>query len=176
MPTGRSRRPYAEQDHYLVDTREIAANRLGILFKHVKGLAMMCGAPQREEEPPYPDSFNASRPAAPAYTNKAWFVALSCSLGAFFCCSISQAEDPSQRSSLPEYRTIPAATPQEQTLTNGLPAAESLTTWLVSHGDSFADRYSALSQINRTNIGGLREPGPTTPGTAMETSRPTRSS
>ncbi len=69
----------------------------------------------------------------------------------------AQVEDPAQRSKLPEYQTIGAATPQEQTPTNGIPAAESRSTWTVSHGDSFADRYSALSQINRQNVGSLRE-------------------
>lgn len=69
----------------------------------------------------------------------------------------AQVEDASQRSKLPEYQTIDAATPQEQTPSNGLPAAETLSTWTVSHGDAFADRYSALSQINRENVRSLRE-------------------
>jgi quinoprotein glucose dehydrogenase len=69
----------------------------------------------------------------------------------------AQVEDAGQRFRLPEFYTIPAATPQEQTPTNGLPAAESLRTWTVSHGDSFADRYSALAQINRENVRNLRE-------------------
>ena len=61
-----------------------------------------------------------------------------------------------QRSQLPEYKTIRAATPKEQTPTDGLPDARSLRTWTVSHGDSFADRYSALAQINRENVKNLR--------------------
>ena len=69
----------------------------------------------------------------------------------------AQVEDAVQRSRLPEYKTIPAALPQEQTPTNGLPAADSMRTWSVSHGDSFADRYSALAQINRENVKNLRE-------------------
>jgi quinoprotein glucose dehydrogenase len=69
----------------------------------------------------------------------------------------AQVEDPAQRSRLPEYQTIEAATSQEQTPSNGLPAAASLSTWTVSHGDAFADRYSALSQINRGNVRSLRE-------------------
>jgi hypothetical protein len=59
----------------------------------------------------------------------------------------SQVDDAGQRSKLPEYVIIDAATPLEQTPANGLPTAESLVTWAVSHGDAFADRYSALSQI-----------------------------
>ena len=69
----------------------------------------------------------------------------------------AQVEDAVQRSRLPEYTTIPAALPQEQTPSNGLPAADSMRTWTVSHGDSFADRYSALAQINRENVKNLRE-------------------
>jgi quinoprotein glucose dehydrogenase len=52
---------------------------------------------------------------------------------------------------------VPGASPREQTPTNGLPAADSLRTWTVSHGDSFADRFSALAQINRGNVKDLRE-------------------
>lgn len=84
------------------------------------------------------------------------FGRLLCVLGAATCCVRAQVEDTVLRSNMPEDTTIPAATPLEQTPTNGLPAAESLTTWMVSHGDSFADRYSALTQINRTNVRSLR--------------------
>jgi len=69
----------------------------------------------------------------------------------------AQVENAAQRSRMPLYVTIPAATPQEQTPSNGLPAAETLQTWTVSHGDPFADRYSALTQINRDNVKSLRE-------------------
>lgn len=68
-----------------------------------------------------------------------------------------QVEDAAARNKLPEFVTLPAATPQEQTPTNGLPNAESLRTWTVSHGDAFATRYSALSQINRDNVKSLRQ-------------------
>jgi len=80
-----------------------------------------------------------------------------CAFAAFICPARAQVEDAGQRSQLPLYQTIPAATPQEQTPSNGLPAAETLQTWTVSHGDPFADRYSALAQIDRGNVGQLRE-------------------
>jgi len=118
---------------------------------------MLTGSPLCEREAPYPGSSQSSTCPDPGNSIKTWFAGLLCALGAFICCIRSQGEDPSQRAGLPEYRTIPAATPQEQTPTNGLPAADSLTTWMVSHGDSFADRYSALTQINRTNVNALRE-------------------
>jgi quinoprotein glucose dehydrogenase len=77
-------------------------------------------------------------------------------IGGLACVGRAQVEDPAERSRLPEFVTIPAAKPQELTPSNGLPIAGSLTTWTVSHGDAFADRYSALSQINRANVGNLR--------------------
>jgi quinoprotein glucose dehydrogenase len=82
---------------------------------------------------------------------------LLCILTAFTCCMSAQIEGADQRLQLPEFRVVPAATPQEQTPTNGLPRAESLQSWPVSHGDGFADRYSALTQINRGNVRNLRE-------------------
>jgi len=82
---------------------------------------------------------------------------LLCAFAALTCAMPAQVEDAGQRSRLPEYKTIPAAEPQEQTPANGLPAAGSLRTWTVSHGDSFADRYSALTQIDRGNVKNLRE-------------------
>ena len=80
-----------------------------------------------------------------------------CAFAALTCGVRAPAEDAAQRSQLPEFKLIPAALPREQTPTNGLPAAGSLRTWTVSHGDSFADRYSALAQINRENVKNLRE-------------------
>src|SRR5271168_3424130 len=79
-----------------------------------------------------------------------------CAFAALICPARAQVEDAGQRSQLPLYQTIPAATPQEQTPSNGLPAADTLKTWTVSHGDPFADRYSALAQIDRGNVGQLR--------------------
>jgi quinoprotein glucose dehydrogenase len=72
-------------------------------------------------------------------------------------CVHSQVEDAAARAKLPEFVTLPAASPQELTLTNGLPAAGTLSTWTVSHGDAFATRYSALTQINRENVKNLQQ-------------------
>jgi quinoprotein glucose dehydrogenase len=88
-------------------------------------------------------------PAAPAVA--LWISA------ALACCLHAQVEDAAQRAKLPLYQVIEAATPGEQTPTNGLPVAESLRSWTVSHGDAFADRYSALTQITRENVRNLRE-------------------
>jgi quinoprotein glucose dehydrogenase len=80
--------------------------------------------------------------------------------GAGICCPYAvhgQVEDAAARARLPEYVTLPAASPQELTPSNGLPKAENLKTWTVSHGDAFATRYSALTQINRHNVKNLRQ-------------------
>jgi quinoprotein glucose dehydrogenase len=61
------------------------------------------------------------------------------------------------REALPQYQVIPAAKPEELTAANGRPVAAALTTWTQSHGDMGARRYSALTQINRGNVGQLRE-------------------
>ncbi|MGH8020105.1 MAG: PQQ-binding-like beta-propeller repeat protein, partial [Opitutaceae bacterium] len=66
-------------------------------------------------------------------------------------------EDAAERAKLPEFQVIAAASTAELTPTNGLPKAESLRTWTVSHGDAGARRYSALDQINRGNVVRLRE-------------------
>jgi quinoprotein glucose dehydrogenase len=67
----------------------------------------------------------------------------------------AQIEDAAARARLPEFKVIPAATDAELTPANGLPAAESLRTWTVSHGDAGSRRYSALDQINKRNVGQL---------------------
>src|SRR5262245_3042451 len=68
-----------------------------------------------------------------------------------------RVEDAAARARLPEFQVIPAATAAELTPTNGLPSAEAMGTWTVSHGDAGARRYSALAQINRSNVKQLRE-------------------
>jgi quinoprotein glucose dehydrogenase len=78
-------------------------------------------------------------------------VALVCACAAL-AVAHGQVEDAAARARLPEFQTIPAATTAELTLTNGLPVADSLRTWTVSHGDAGARRYSALTQINRSNV------------------------
>jgi quinoprotein glucose dehydrogenase len=96
-------------------------------------------------------------PGAPGRAKTTAIGAVLCALSAVACPVLAQVEDAGQRAQLPQYQTIPAATEQEQTPTNGLPAADTLQTWTVSHGDPFADRYSALTQINRGNVNLLRE-------------------
>lgn len=61
-------------------------------------------------------------------------------------------DDPVARAALPLYQTIPAAPVAELTAASGQPTAASFTSWNVSHGDAGARRYSALTQIDRTNV------------------------
>lgn len=61
-------------------------------------------------------------------------------------------EDPAEREKLPLYKTIPAAAANELTPANGLPKRETYLTWHRSHGDNGGTRYSALDQINRSNV------------------------
>ena len=56
----------------------------------------------------------------------------------------------------PEYETIPAATPDELTPSNGWPDPASFKTWTRSHGGPTSSRYSALDQINKQNVNQLR--------------------
>jgi quinoprotein glucose dehydrogenase len=72
-------------------------------------------------------------------------------LGAFQLPAASEG-----RESLPLYQIIPAAKPEELTPATGRPTAANLTTWTQSHGDMGARRYSALTQINRSNVQQLR--------------------
>ena len=67
----------------------------------------------------------------------------------------AQTEDAAARARLPEFRTIPAATPDELTSTAGQPEAATFTAWTRSQGDNGARRYSALRQITRENVGEL---------------------
>jgi quinoprotein glucose dehydrogenase len=67
----------------------------------------------------------------------------------------AQTEDAAARAQLPEFRTIPAATPDELTPTAGQAAAATFTAWTRSQGDNGARRYSALRQITRENVGEL---------------------
>jgi len=61
-------------------------------------------------------------------------------------------EDPQARAQLPLYLEIPAAKPDELTPANGFPKRETYRTWQRSHGDNGGTRYSALDQINRSNV------------------------
>jgi quinoprotein glucose dehydrogenase len=61
-------------------------------------------------------------------------------------------EDPKQREKLPLYKTIPAAKPTELTPHNSLPKREVFESWTRSHGSDGCERFSALTQINRSNV------------------------
>lgn len=65
-------------------------------------------------------------------------------------------EDAAARAKLPLYQTIPAARADELTPHNGHPQAETFRTWTRSHGDGGASRFSALTQINRSNVKSLQ--------------------
>ena len=64
-------------------------------------------------------------------------------------------ENPAERLKLPEFKWIAAAKPEELTPTLD-PQGNTYTDWTRSHGDSGSRRYSALNQINRTNISHLK--------------------
>jgi quinoprotein glucose dehydrogenase len=66
-------------------------------------------------------------------------------------------EDSKEREKLPLYKIIPAARPGELTPANGLPKPETFLSWHRSHGDNGGRRYSALAQINRTNVATLQQ-------------------
>lgn len=65
-------------------------------------------------------------------------------------------EDPDERARLPLYQTLPAAEPHELTPANGFPPRDTYRSWRRSHGDNGGTRFSALTQINRENVGRLR--------------------
>jgi quinoprotein glucose dehydrogenase len=64
-------------------------------------------------------------------------------------------EDAAARAKLPLYKTIPAAKPEELTPAVPEPRPESFRAWTRSHGDAGSRRYSALTQINRSNVSKL---------------------
>jgi hypothetical protein len=66
-------------------------------------------------------------------------------------------EDAQAREQLPLYQLIPAATLEELTPANGCPKPETFLSWHRSHRDNAGTRYSALGQINRSNIARLRQ-------------------
>ncbi len=70
--------------------------------------------------------------------------------------SAKPLDDPAARAALPEFQTIPAATPAELTPTLD-PAATSpqFSHWTRSHGDNGSRRYSALRQITKDNVSRL---------------------
>ena len=67
----------------------------------------------------------------------------------------AQTDDPGIRAALPEFQAVPAATPRELTPTSGSPVAATMRSWTTSHGDPGSRRYSALTQINKSNVNQL---------------------
>lgn len=67
----------------------------------------------------------------------------------------TRVEDAAARAALPEFVTIPAAISAELAPASGLPRASGMTTWMRSHGDAGSRRYSALAQIDRSNVSRL---------------------
>ncbi len=57
--------------------------------------------------------------------------------------------------SAPEYKTIPAARPEELTPSNGWPAAGEFRTWSRSLGGPTSNRFSGLEQITPKNVAQL---------------------
>jgi quinoprotein glucose dehydrogenase len=57
---------------------------------------------------------------------------------------------------IPEFQTIPAAKVADLTPANGWPAMDSYRTWTRSLGGPTSNRYSTLTQINRSTVGKLR--------------------
>ena len=92
------------------------------------------------------------------YPKCSWRVKRAAAFAAFVVPTLIRAaapaidlEDPAARARLPEFKVIPAAQPNE--LTPALPVpAEQFTGWTRSQGDNGARRYSALKQIDRTNV------------------------
>lgn len=83
------------------------------------------------------------------------FLALSISLGREGPVNYWAIEDAEARKQLPEYKVIPAANVDELTPSNRLPIREDYRNWPRSHGDAYSSRYSALTQINRSNVDSL---------------------
>lgn len=102
---------------------------------------------------PFPLPLPMFRPLA------AGFVSLSCGALVSTLAAASPAgapiEDAAARARLPLEQVVPAATAAE--LTPAQPETHDFRTWGVSHGDPGSRRYSALTQIDRTNVHRLRE-------------------
>ena len=64
-------------------------------------------------------------------------------------------EDPAAREALPEFKTIPAARPEELSPAEKIDPAP-FGRWTRSQGDNGARRYSALNQITRENVQSLK--------------------
>lgn len=66
-------------------------------------------------------------------------------------------EDASLRNALPEFKTIQAAKLAERTPTSAGLDVHDFNNWHRSNGNSGSTRYSALDQINKTNVKMLRK-------------------
>ena len=78
----------------------------------------------------------------------AWSLVLATSL---FAAGAVPLDDPQARAALPEFKTIPAARPDE--LTPAAPISlEPFGRWTRSQGDNGARRYSSLTQITKENV------------------------
>jgi quinoprotein glucose dehydrogenase len=60
-------------------------------------------------------------------------------------------EDPVARAALPEFKIIPAATPEELSAARSVPIGQ-FNLWTRSQGDNGSRRYSTLTQINKSNV------------------------
>lgn len=61
-------------------------------------------------------------------------------------------ESKADRDALPEFVVVPAAPESELTPALNWPTLTDHTQWHRSHGDSSSSRYSALSEINKSNV------------------------
>ena len=76
-----------------------------------------------------------------------------------------QVESSADRVALPLYKTIAAEDPDRLTESAAWPDRKTFQNWHRSHGDSTSSKYSALSQINRSNVHNLKVAWIYRPGT-----------
>jgi quinoprotein glucose dehydrogenase len=120
------------------DTTMNCSRKTAWLWSSVLGLCISAGAQEKTNSPG--QIVVGPSPAVSSQKHDYWAV-----------------EDAKEREKLPLYKTIPAAKPEELTPANGFPKDETFLTWHRSHGDNGGRRYSALSQINRTNVARLQQ-------------------
>ena len=115
-------------------------------------LAMACGAVALCVVAPSPSRFVTRLPVSKTVVASA--VELPSQTGYW------SFEDATARDQLPEFKTIPAARPNELTPSNGYPDVvanrDQYTQWYRSHGDATSSRYSLLDQIRRENVAQLK--------------------
>lgn len=64
-------------------------------------------------------------------------------------------EDAKERAGLPEFQIIPGMTPEEAAAHRAAEQTLDFTKWERSNGNDFANKYSALAQINPSNVRNL---------------------